>query len=388
MKKQWRLLVIALFFAFLFLPLLQQVTGLLAIKALGGEEEEVKRPIFRFDEWFDRKWQQEFETWNDLHIGMRPWMIRTANQINLSLFGRINQSKGTRVCIGQKDVLFEEVYVTEYTNPRFYNEEYLRSYTWGVFRLQQLLELHGVPFLLIIAPSKAEIYPEYLPQHSDSEGREEKVSAYQQIRPLLDKYQINYLDGHELFRKWKEEGAPWLFARGGTHWNYYGAGKIIHLALDNIAKQRGKDFDNVEVTSYTTDSEPHGTDNDLEMVLNRWFSGGTNQEQIHPKFVRHERGNLPRLMMIGDSFAHTLITILEEQHLFENCELLYYSKRRFSWPASTNSPIDMSQLDFQKEMLDKDAVIMEISENNLPKFGFGALRAAVTDLEAADPVKI
>ena len=88
--------------------------------------------------------------------------------------------------------------------------------------------------------------------------------------------------------------------------------------------------------------------------------------------------------MIGDSFSFTLISIMEREHLFKQCDLFYYFKRRFSWPAGTNAPIDFANLDLKRELLRRDAVIIEINEYWLPQYGFGLLRPAISALEAAD----
>jgi len=387
MRINWYLPIIVLFFIFLLLPLTQQLTGVLPVKPLGGDELEVKEPEFHLKSWFNKEFQEDVETWYIASIGLRPWMIRTANQIRLSLFGQINQGRGTKVVLGKEDVLFENIYIEEYNNPPQRTDDYLDGYVWGVSRLQELLELHNIVFLLVLAPSKAEIYPEYLSEETKRPGREDRKSHYQRILPLLDKHKINYIDGHKLFKDWKEQGAPWLFARGGTHWNYYGAGKIVQLMLDNISEKSGQDFDNIETNSFTTDSFPYGTDNDLESLLNRWFSGGTNQEQIHPVYSRHETGKRPNILLIGDSFAFTLVHIFERQELVESIDLLYYSRRRFSWPSGINERINVSGLDFQKDMLDKDVVIIELTEQKLPKFGFGILGSAVRAIEAIDAAK-
>ncbi len=384
MKVNCYHLVVALFFILLFLPLFDQVTGLLPEKRLAGVEGEVPKPTFIVNGWFEKDFQQQFETWFSAHIGLRSWMIRTANQINFTLSGETPSGSGTKVYLGKDNYLFEKAYVTAYNEPGQKEQNLLRDFTWRLFRLQELLEQHGVVLLLVLAPSKAEIYSEYLPEHVKKNARGQRLSHYQRMAPLLDEFGIHYIDVHKLFLQWKDQGAPPLFSRGGTHWNYYGAGRIVQLMLADISDRVGKKFNNIEVTSYTTDAKPFGTDNDLGGLLNQWSTNKINQGQIHPVFQHIPGEKRPNLLMIGDSFAFTLMYVLETQNLFERCDLMYYFKRRFSWPAGTDNPIDHSKLDLRQELLSRDAVIIEINEYWLPEYGFGLLRPAIIALEASD----
>ncbi len=377
-------IVSAFFIALLFLPLTQQLTGFLSVAKLAGVEKEVQLPSWNLTSWLNKEFQQNFDAWFNTHAGLRPWMVRTAKQINYSLFGQEPEGTGTRVYIGRDNFLFEEPYITAYNEPGTKRQQLLHDITWGLWRFQQLLEQHDIAFLLVLAPSKAEIYPEYLPDKMKKPGREQRLSHYQRMIPMLEEFGINYIDGHKLFLDWKKEGAPLLFSRGGTHWNYYAAGRIVQEMIANLSLRTGETFNNIDILSFKTDSQPVGTDNDLGDLLNLWFTDAITVEQVHPVF-RHLPGRRrPNLLMIGDSFAFTLISIMEQEKLFDQCDLLYYFKRRFSWPKGTDQPLDFSTLDLGKELLSRDAVIIEINEYWLPQYGFGILRPAIEALEDMD----
>jgi hypothetical protein len=376
-------IVSACFIFLLFLPLTQQLTGFLPVAKLAGVEKEAQPPTWNISSWLNKEFQQSVDAWFNTHVGLRPWMVRTAKQINYSLFDKEPEGTGTRVYIGRNNFLFEEPYITAYNEPGTKRQQLLHDITWGLWRFQQLLEQHGVAFLLVLAPSKAEIYPEFLPDKMKKSGREQRLSHYQRMLPILEKFDINYIDGHKLFLDWKKEGAPLLFSRGGTHWNYYAAGRIVQEMIANLSSRTGEIFDNIDISSYRIDSQPVGTDNDLGELLNLWFTDAITGEQVHPVF-RHLSGRRrPDLLMIGDSFAFTLISIMEQEKLFDQCDLFYYFKRRFSWPRGTDQPLDFATLDLGRELLSRDAVIIEINEYWLPQYGFGILRPAIKALEDA-----
>lgn len=368
----------------LFLPFVDQFTGLLPVEKLKGVEVEAEVPELTITGWFNKEFQQQFDTWFNSHVGLRPWMVRTAKQINFTLFGKEPEGNGTQIYFGKDNFLFEGPYINTYNESGQKKQKLLHDITWRLWRLQELLEERGIILLLVLAPSKAEVYPEYLPDNMKKPGRNKRLSHYQRMLPILDEFGINYIDGHKLFLQWKKQGEPLLFARGGTHWNYYAAGRIVQSIMSNLSDKTGSNFDTIEIASYNTDAKPEGTDNDLGELLNLWFTDKMKRGQVHPVFRYLPGKRKPNLLMIGDSFSFTLIRIMETEHLFEQCDLLYYFKRRFSWPAGTNDPIDFSTLDLQRELLSRDAVIIEINEYWLPQYGFGLLRPAIAALEAVD----
>jgi alginate O-acetyltransferase complex protein AlgJ len=84
---------------------------------------------------------------------------------------------------------------------------------------RRALERRGIPYLLVIAPEKHEVYPEYLPanlRRTTGKSRLDEFLAFMRAHS-----QLSILDLRAPLRAAK--GTDALYYRTGTHWNEYGA---------------------------------------------------------------------------------------------------------------------------------------------------------------------
>jgi hypothetical protein len=377
--KPWLHIVIVLFVALLWLPLTQTVFRWLPEAALAGVEKVPPAPESRLSAWWDGSLQTGFDPWFNAKVGLRGWMVRTYNQIQYSVFGTFAGS-GTKVVKGRQGMLFEKVYVDAFQSPRKRTEKELRDVCGGVRELQDRLAARGTAFLLVIAPSKAEILSEYLPGGIDVKGRGGKRSARDDMAALLDEYGIHHLDAHELFKAWKAEGAPPLFSNGGTHWNHYAAARVAGLMLEALRGQTKAPMPSLRVTGAVTNGVIWGADNDLGDLLNLWTSRRMAGPQVHPVLEKTASDPLPDILFVGDSFVLTLTRVMDEAGLYRKRDTLYYFNRRYSYPGKGDAPLDRGKADVAAELEGRDAVIIEINEYWLPRIGFGFVKAALKAL--------
>jgi hypothetical protein len=378
--KTWLYIVICLFLLLLGLPLTQTAFRWLPEAPLAGVEKVPPVPEFRPGAWWDGSLQDRFDPWFNAKVGLRGWMVRTFNQIQYSVFGRFAGS-GTKVVQGRGGVLFEKVYVDSFRSPRKRKEKDLRDVCSGVRELQDRLAARGVAFLLVIAPSKAEILPEFLPEGIDVAGRAGKRSARDDMAALLDEYGIHHLDMHEAFKAWKAEGAPALFPNGGTHWNHYAAARVAGLTLGALREQGRKPMPELRVTGSVTNGVVWGADNDLGDLLNLWTSRKFAGPQIHPVLEKTASDPLPDILFIGDSFVLTLTKVMDDEGLYRKRDTFYYFNRRFAYPGNREESLDQGNVDVAAELAGRDAVVIEINEYWLPRIGFGFVKAALKALK-------
>jgi hypothetical protein len=382
MKNFLRFAVVA-FGVAISLPILHKATGFPPNKPLVGVETAAKRPEKTWSAWWDGKMQAGFEARLNQRIGLRGLMVRTANQINFSLFGVVPTRRGTNVTRGRNGFWFEGVYVDEYGKPGGRPEEDLRITSANVRRLQEHLEADGIGFVLVISPSKAEVYPEHLPEGTDVEGRAGRRSNYDNLIGHLRRDGVNLIDAHELFREWRGDPAtPMLFTRGGTHWNQYGAARVVELLCQRLREQTGKDMPSIRVTGATTNSMIVGADNDLVDLLNLWTRRRLAGPQTHPVVERLPGTYEPNLLFVGDSFVFTLTGIMDQHRLYARRDTYYYFNRQFFYPEQPEQPIDRKRLDVLADVRSRDAVVFEINEYWLPKIGFGFMGEALKAYDA------
>ena len=384
MKKL--LLVAAILFSlFLALPLFQMATGLPPDYALQGVENKVVPPNPGWAAWWNGTLQAEFDAWLNQRIGLRGLLVRTANQFNHTLFRELPKRSGTQVLMGRDGMLFEKVYVDAYNANGRRSESELRNVSASTRRLQDRLAADGVAFLLVIAPSKAEIYPENLPESADVAGRPGRRSNYQNIVEFLRADGVNLLDAHDLFLEWKREpGMPLLFAKGGTHWNEYGAARVVERIMGRLRDLTGKDLPAVRITGAVTNRTIVESDNDLGELVNLWSGRPLAGPQIHPVAETRAGSHLPDILVIGDSFVFTLTNFMDRMGLYRKRDLYYYYNRHYFYPVAPNVALDKRQLDLLEDVRGRDAVVIEVSEYWLPRIGFGFVRDLLKAYDALD----
>ena len=380
------LLIAAILFSLcLALPLVQMLTGFPPDYTLQGVETAVARPPVTLAGWWNGTLQAELDTWINQRIGLRGFLVRTANQFNYTLFGELPVRRGTQVLLGREGFLYEKVYVDAFNANGQRGEAELRDVSASTRRLQDRLARDGIAFLLVIAPSKAEIYPEFLPPEADVAGRSGRRSNYQNIIGFLRQDGVNLVDAHELFLQWKGvPDAPLLFAKGGTHWNEYGAARIVEQITGRLRELTGKDLPAARITGSVTNRTIAGADNDLAELLNLWSGRPLAGPQVHPVAETMAGGHAPDILFIGDSFVFTLTNFMDRQGLYRKRDTYYYYNRRYFYPEAPNAPLEKRQLDLLAEIRGRDAIVVEVGEYWLPRIGFGFVRDLLRAYDALD----
>ena len=386
--KTFLLVAAILFSLVLALPLVQMATGFPPDYPLAGVETTATRPATGWAAWWNGTLQPDFDGWINQRIGLRGWLVRTANQLNYVLFRELPRRSGTQVLLGRDGMLFEKVYVDAYNQSGRRLGKELRNISASTKRLQDRLAADGIAFLLVIAPSKAEIYPEFLPPEADVAGRPARRSNYENFVKYLHADGVNLVDAHELFLQWKSApGAPRLFANGGTHWNEYGAARVAAEIARRLRAATGKDLPTVEIVGAVTNRTIVGEDNDLGELVNLWSGRPLAGPQVHPVVEVRPGAHLPDVLFVGDSFVFTLTNFMDRHGLYRKRNTYYYYNREYFWPAAPNAPLDKRQLDLLAEVRGRDAVVIEVGEYWLPRVGFGFVRDMLRAYDAWDAAR-
>jgi len=372
---------IGLFLALLTLNWVRIRLPVLGIGPLAGVERPPQLAPLTPDAWWSGDLQRSFERWFARRLPGREHLIRTDNQVSLTLFGQA-PSGGTPLVLGRGGMIIEKAYLDEYNRPRTPPAAQRAVITRDLARLGELLGRQGVSLIVVIAPSKAELYPEALPSRAVLPVRARSRTTYELLVPELEAAGITLVDGHRLFVEERRRSETLLFARGGTHWNHYGAALAVQHVLAALERRAPGRFVQIKVTGARVDDRVWSTDDDLGGLLNVWWPRPWPGPQTHPLIERVSEGRvLPRLLFVGDSFTLTCLEMLTGEALMEPGACLYYFNRRIRFPGGDSTPLNRKEFDFQKEIKGLDAVVLVMSEINLRKAGFGFVAAAVRGLE-------
>ena len=300
---------------------------------LSGAERQVKVPRLTARSWFDGTFVAAVEPWLARNLGWRGIGIRTANLINTTIFRRPPGGANSTVLVGTDGWLFEKAYVRERTRRPAFKPGEAEAFAEELERLQQLCHRRNMAFAVLIAPSKAEIYPEYLPAQYRNLPPEvaAQSNACQQLVAALQETEGAYVDARADFLAWKREGVD-LFPPGGTHWNHYGAQR----ALDHVWQVlRGQPVSpalpRLPVTTGHCMRSPLGSDNDLVHLLNLWTAPKGGRRQVpFPLLEETPATNaVLRIAMAGDSFAFTLIDALARTGIRGEVDFFFYCRHHY-----------------------------------------------------------
>jgi alginate O-acetyltransferase complex protein AlgJ len=393
---RFKRIAVCIFVGLLWLPTLQRVAKLATLEPLHGVTNRMQKPRWTFTDWFSGAYQSGQDRYFSAKFGLRPAFVRTFNQLHFSLFGRVPGRRGTQVVVGREHWLYERPYVNHLLSPARVSDADLQRLARRLRALQDALQQQGKAFVFVLSPSKAEIYPQFLPAEELSAGVPGiGAGDHERLMPMLKAAGVQVVDTPGLFAS-RVETAPYpLFARGGTHWNYYS----IYLVLDELlaavnaqlpGEMPGPDYRDVVM------EPPRGTDTDLADLLNLWRNPTLKVPAPYARVVAPDRAldERPDVLVVGDSFALTLIDALRAGRVSGKLDFLYYFKRHFDVPSGDapisygsvpNARLDHRSMDWDRLLRDKQIIVLEINQIMLAKHGWGFVEAALEALGQPTP---
>lgn len=392
----------ALFCLLLAMPLLQNLTGHPRDIRLVGAEVTEPDPAFTWKKWFAGDFASAVDRWMVGDVGLRGYLVRLASQANYSLFGRIGINGNTKIVEGRDHWLFERAYLTKDARQREFPLKKADLIAGQAAQLRQALARKGIAFAVVIAPSKAEILPEYLPDGIPAKDSPERT-PYARLAAAFKKQDVPLLDGRDFFMSLKRGNEIALFPQGGVHWSYYSAWLTWQKLVERLRTQPGcaeLPFQSVERVVW---HPPLGSDADLRLLLNLWhFEPGGPAPLPYPLVSAPPRALQKRFgaLVVGDSFALTLIDAMARSGIFREIDLLYYFKRRFSYPApgfeaagdnliaeagKDRGPLDVTRVPWETLLQDRQMVILTVNEINIKDGGWGFLESLLAALEKTEP---
>ena len=155
----------------LCLPFFQSFTNIFNIKPLSGQFDEVPAPEVSFENYRQGIMQKQLEKYISENYGFREWTIRCYNQYLWDFFKKENVE---HVVIGKDGWLFYQHHVDDYYGREMYRWQENTDIAYNKYereirmmnKLRSILHEYGIEFLMFIAPDKAFVYPEYLPEQT------------------------------------------------------------------------------------------------------------------------------------------------------------------------------------------------------------------------------
>jgi hypothetical protein len=367
-----KLLPYCILFPFLLL-FVQQSYPFVSLKPLHGDFVPASRPGFNFADWFNGDYQKKIDSFLNDNFGFRNVLVRTNNQIKFSLFKTTTTSE---VVIGKLNYLYIQGYINGYYGFDFLGDGAINDTITKLKSLQETLKAMGKTLLVVLAPSKARIYPEYIPDRfSKNTVPNSNYASY--VRGFK-RSGINYIDFNAIFLKKKNISPYLLIPQLGVHWSRLEAVRAYDTIMKQLSYLANVKQPGIKITEIKEKDELIDPDNDVIEGMNL-LAYPKYEKMSYPTF-EYENPDRPqyRALTISDSYWWDIYLLGFPKNCFKSNEFWYYFKD--VWGSNFIGKKEMASVDLKRRLLQQDFIIIICSESNLGRFGFGFPGAALSAL--------
>jgi alginate O-acetyltransferase complex protein AlgJ len=318
-----------IFFVFISFPWINTFIPL--VKDTVATENRALAKLPEFDTCEIEKIPFYLENYLVDHLSTRNKMIHFYNRLNVFVFK--SGPPGIKAFIGKENWLFlsgEEL--KTFTGTELFNEHELEEFKAEMLRRQKIISSYNAKLLIAIVPNKANIYPEYMPDHiikAERYGYGEQMTEYlkENKLPVIDLYSI--LSQHK---------KPYdIYFKTDNHWNDLGAFVATNAILEkmklsfpavtlldtlnypikksrekdgSIAKMMGMEGQTTDLNYSPTSREFVARKNDQKKY--EAIKGFPYPDEYEISYQQHDT-SLPKVLLIRDSFGKRLMPYLAER---------------------------------------------------------------------------
>ena len=388
-KPTYDIILFTVLMVLLFLPMLQAHVLHIPLKPLKGATIDTEKPEFNLASYRSGDYAKQEEAYVGEHFGFRESVIRLYNQYLWSCY---KKTYAHDVIAGKKGWLYTAESVSDYYGTELLNwqpsiEEAKSNFEREVkymCRVRDILKENDVELLAFIAPEKSFVYPEYLPDG------EHDTTTFNACATFLHRFEENgfpCIDMTSWFELMKDTIPYPLIPQTGAHWVFPAV-----YAADSLFRFMG-DLKGIELPKLKIgelhESDNHGTDNDLEQLLNlslpiRKRNGYSPTAEVTamdgPNSVK------PKVLFVGNSFMWGFASRVPMRKVFDDVEFWYYFSTAYSGEdlTETQPVVDLNLLE---KLLDFDYIVWFTTGNQLNKGTNGFAPAVMLTLGVDDSIR-
>lgn len=383
-KIKYDLLLFALLMAFLFVPVVQEWTGIFPVKPLKGAIEPTPKPELTFDSYRSNTYQAQMEKYASENFGLREPVIRLYNQYIWSAY---NKTYCHFIVPGKHGYLYYALAVNEHFGlelPKHYNsnEEALKdaeSELRQMNKLRHVLKDYGIEFVAFIAPDKPEIYPEYLPRR-DADTTTIHLADYYTHRMKETGFPcINMTDW---FVSMRDTASFPLFPKTDSHWRYsaiYGFDSLFRYinTLEGEAK-----FPTLHIgppIAYESD-KLEGDEETLNLLFR--IHGDKTKYKSDITVEPDSTHRKPKVLFVGDSFIWSMAEFMPAPEILADREVWFYNNTAFE--GFDNKKENVKDIDRLSHILNADYVVFYSAGHQWWEATYGFAKDALLQLCVSD----
>lgn len=377
--RRAKLFLLALIMTVISIPGLQSVLRLSKEKPLVGAAVVPEFPQFHLDSLFSGRFQNDFEIWLNEKLGFHYTLIRLRNQVWYWCFKAPAMQDAI---IGKEDYLYAEGYVTAYTGKDFIGHASINTMTKKLKAIQDTLAAHNVTLVVVFAPGKASIYPQYVP---DSYGKPAAETNHSVMRHTFDSAGVNLVDFDQYYIDRRNSTKFPIYPKVGVHWTNYAALVAMDSLIHYIEKKRNIDLPNVIFKGEEWSAATRDYDDDVGSGLNLLIPI-KNYPMAYPKYEIEDTAGKAHInmMSVADSYIRMMMFQGLSTKVTANHDYWYYNQGiEHSDGSPKTSTLDE---DVAKSTMKHDVVMIMATEMNLAGFSWGYINDAYRTIVEHQPI--
>lgn len=350
---------------------LQQQMDLIHSHKLAGAYTPAPEPVFSDSTWFDGSYQAQKTVRLKERVGFHDDFVRLYNQIDFSLFG-LSHAYG--IVVGKEKYLYYVESIFNHSGKNRLSPAYYPMAVQAYKELQQyLMDQYGIPLIWVIAPNKADFFPEYIPdRYLRDQQKETKYSSYVKY---LEYAQADYIDFNNYFLLMKDTSSYNLYPKNGSHWSSFGA----VLAFDSLSRwlqqgytmKMGKRILDTIISSQELNDD-HG---DLSRTMNLiWEPSHPSMDYATYYYDVVDSTERPNVLFVGDSFFWQWYYPGIIGNNFNRFQFWYYNQGVY--PGSFTKYQNAYTFDLLQEIQKYDVIILLQTAGGYMNIGHGFVERA------------
>lgn len=370
MKK----IVVYFFSLIIFLPIslsmIRHVTGIQFDVELKGYSDTVEKPELSMASFLNNEFQNNYGVWIEENMPLRGVLTKTYNSIRYKSFYLGNRPIGKNGSVFEEPYLYTELAIGDYDYSLPQNAQNIQLMVERMSSVNEKLKKHGKYLFVCVAPNKADVYPNDMPNRYVQIADDDAVNAVDLFREYISATNVPYLICSDM----KDQLEYPAFYPTGIHWSRTYEQSATKRIIDELSDLSGVNYRNIEFTGVESSKEPYWRDSDVYDLLNVWTSPDVDYYQYTVKTEEDVEIVPLRILLVGDSFSSGLRKDMEDN--LE--EAFIYSVNRNSYAVEPDNTFfsldgDWNNLNWQTYLDQSDFVVMEIAEPEMVYYGWGFL---------------
>jgi hypothetical protein len=366
MKVSTRPLLLLLLLMLLMLPGLNMRFEFFKSTVLDGDVQLAPNAWFNIQAWLSGDYQAGKEKYFNDNVGFRPELVRTNNEIDYQLFGKLHAAN---VVLGKDNYLYEQGYIDARNGKDFAGYRKLGDLMRKLRYVQDTLKRAGKEILFVFTPSKGRYYPEYFPSRDRQTGS--RATNYEVMKRLCDSLGINNLDLNGWFMNKKQHTEHPLFSKQGIHWTRWAGIRAADTFNKNLEQRLGIDIPDITLGKDSCGPVPIKGDNDIAVGINLWHP--ITKETWCYNRISFDTMNKqkPQVIFITDSFFWTWASDQVPQQCYNDWEFWYYFEEIWSDAVFKGDRKlgHISDNEWMAKLESSDALVFMLTEINLRPVG-------------------